>query len=80
MVDNQHRKIKGYRDLTEEEIAAMNRVKEMAALVGDMIELMEKEQLLSKLSLDPRWLAIGRTDLQTGFMALTRAVAQPDFF
>jgi len=27
-----------------------------------------------------RWLAIGATDLQKGLMALTRAVAKPEFF
>lgn len=27
-----------------------------------------------------RWLAIGRTDLQTGLMALIRAVAKPTTF
>ena len=28
MVDNQHKKITGYRDLTEQEIAIMNKMKE----------------------------------------------------
>ena len=31
-------------------------------------------------SLDQRWVSIGATDLQTGFMALTRAIAQPTTF
>ena len=30
--------------------------------------------------IDQRWVSIGATDLQTGLMALTRAVAQPEFF
>jgi hypothetical protein len=30
--------------------------------------------------LDQRWVNIGKTDLQKGLMALTRAVAQPEFF
>jgi hypothetical protein len=29
---------------------------------------------------DQRWLAIGATQLQQGFMALTRAIAKPEFF
>ena len=74
-MDNQHRKIKGYRELDEREVAAMNHVKEVAAMVGDVVAAMEDNS-----ALDPRWVAIGKTDLQTGFMALTRSVAKPDFF
>jgi hypothetical protein len=29
---------------------------------------------------DPRWLAIGKTDLQKGFMAVIRAIAKPETF
>ena len=29
---------------------------------------------------DPRWLAIGKTHLQTGAMCLKRAVSKPDDF
>jgi hypothetical protein len=29
---------------------------------------------------DQRWVAIAKTDLQKGFMALVRAVAQPESF
>ena len=36
MVENQHRKITGYRDLTEAEIAAMNKVKAMEAQVAEL--------------------------------------------
>ena len=39
----------------------------------------EEEERLQ--AADPnRWLSIARTDLQTGLMALTRAVAQPTTF
>ena len=31
-------------------------------------------------TLDQRWLAIGKKDLQTGFMALVRSVAKPESF
>lgn len=81
-MDNQHKKIKGYRDLSEEEIALMNEAKELASKVGDFVD---KVQTLSdgsdvKITIDRRWLAIGRTDLQTGFMALIRSVARPTTF
>lgn len=74
-MENQHRKIKGYRELSEDEIALMNEIKakgpELQALV---------DKLKAHPDTDKRWVSIGATDLQTGLMALTRAVAKPDFF
>lgn len=75
MVENQHQKIKGYRDLTEEEIDLMNNVKEMANRVGDLVAALGTVD-----SLDKRWLSIGKTNLQQGFMAVVRAIAQPESF
>ena len=37
-MDNQHKKIKGYRDLTADEIAMMNDAKELAEQVGTFVE------------------------------------------
>lgn len=74
-MDNQHRQIKGYRELNEDEIKAMNMVKEAGAEIGRIIETMQAVP-----ELDQRWLNIAKTDLQKGFMALTRAIAKPTFF
>jgi len=74
-MDNQHRKISGYRELDQSEIDMMNQIKNTGKLVGGMIEDLERES-----GLDKRWLAIAKTDLQKGFMAAVRAVAKPDFF
>lgn len=74
-MDNQHRKIEGYRDLSQAEIDTMNQVKNTAKLVGGLID-----DLGATDGVDARWLAIGKTELQQGFMALTRAVAKPEFF
>lgn len=74
-MENQHKKIKGYRDLTQEEIDLMNEVKSKGAELGELFEKLE-----AMPDLDKRWLAIGKTDLQKGLMATTRAIAQPDFF
>jgi hypothetical protein len=74
-MENQHRKISGYRELSQDEIDAMNAVKSMAKDVGEMIEIMEKNE-----GLDQRWVAIAKKHLQQGFMAATRAIAQPEFF
>jgi hypothetical protein len=74
-MENQHLQIKGYRDLNEAEIAAMNEIKTKGAELGGLVA-----KLRSTEGLDQRWVSIGATDLQTGLMALTRAVAQPTFF
>lgn len=74
-MDNQHKKIAGYRDLNEEEIALMNEVKAKGAELGTLVE-----KLRSSQSTDQRWVSIGATDLQTGLMALTRSIAQQTTF
>jgi len=74
-MDNQHRQIKGYRELTQEEIDLMNMIKSAGI---DFSELVAK--LYEHPETDKRWVAIGRTHLQEGLMALTRAVARPTFF
>lgn len=40
-MENQHQKIKGYRDLTQEEIDLMNEVKEKGAELGVLIEKLD---------------------------------------
>ena len=74
-MENQHRLIKGYRELTQDEIDQMNAVKEIGKSLGELIA-----QMRAMPNFDQRWVSIGATDLQTGLMALTRAVAQPTFF
>ena len=74
-MENKHRKISGYRELTEHEIALMNQIKEHGEALGDLVE-----QLRTTTGLDQRWVSIGATDLQKGLMALTRGVAQPTTF
>lgn len=74
-MDNQHRQIKGYRELSAGEIALMNEVKTMGLQLGCLVD-----KLRATPGIDQRWVSIGATDLQTGLMALTRSVAQPTFF
>jgi hypothetical protein len=74
-VDNQHRLIKGYAELTEEQISAMNTLTE----IGEQLRLM-CDAAAADPDVDKRWLAIARTDLQKGFMALKRSIARPDTF
>lgn len=74
-MDNQHKLIRGYRELSQEEIDLMNKVKATGEQLGDLID-----ELSSLVSTDKRWLAIGKTDLQTGIMALVRSIAKPTTF
>lgn len=74
-MENQHKHIKGYRDLSEDEIALMNKAKEMAEQVGSLVE-----EIMEHPDTDKRWAAIGKTELQKGFMSLIRGVAQPTTF
>lgn len=74
-MDNQHRHIRGYRELDAQEIEDMNRVKDMGVALAALVEQMESID-----SFDQRWVSIGKTHLQQGLMALTRAIAQPTFF
>lgn len=74
-MDNQHKQIKGYKDLSQEEIDIMNEAKSLAVQVGDLVAKIQANPLTDK-----RWASIGQTDLQKGFMSLIRAVAQPTTF
>lgn len=74
-MENQHRKISGYRELSQEEIDLMNEIKAKGIELGGLIE-----KLRAANEIDQRWVSIGATDLQTGLMALTRSVARPTFF
>jgi hypothetical protein len=92
MVANQHKKISGYRDLTVEEIDLMNLIKafgpQLEAVCKKIAEHLHEQYSDASPDEDTRieaaepyrWLGIGKTNLQQGLMAITRAVAQPSFF
>jgi hypothetical protein len=65
-MENQHEKIKGCRDLTQDEFDLINKIRQKGEELGALIE--------------ERWISIGQTDLQKGIMALVRAVAKPESF
>ena len=89
-MENQHQKIKGYRDLSQEEIDLMNEGKALAEqcgayitklrAAGDINRTGEQFADAPKHPLDQRWISIGATDLQRGFMAVIRGIAQPTTF
>ena len=92
-MENQHRKIKGYRELSQEEIDLMNHIKakgaELLELQAELVAhiktrrqacvaVLDQDELDRMDAAEPmRWASIGKTDIQTGIMALVRAVAQP---
>lgn len=72
---DQHEKIKGYRDLSQGEIDLMNEGKELAERCGALIAKLEEET-----DTDKRAVALGKTNLQQGFMWAVRSVAKPTTF
>ena len=114
-MENQHRKIAGYRELNQEEVDLMNRIKAAGAgllqlqaeLYGRLDTERDSLREAARRSVDghevngypatvhagatpeciefrrfqaaepQRWAELGKTDIQTGIMALVRAVAQP---
>jgi len=83
-------KITGYRQLSEEEVALMNEGKALAEQCGAYIaKLRARDAAIAQTPptsgdaprpLDQRWISIGATDLQRGFMAVIRGIAQPTTF
>jgi len=72
---DQHTHIKGYRDLSETEIALINEVKTKGKELGALIA-----KLQANATLDQRWVSIARTHYQEGGMAAVRSIAQPTTF
>lgn len=86
---DQHEKINGYRDLSQTEIDLMNRVKnhaeETRQLLHDISQHIESQPETAdnphtSTTNPARWLNVARTDLQKGYMCLTRSIAQPTTF
>lgn len=88
-MENQHRKITGYRELNQTEVDLMNLIKEHGentkALL-DKVYLMRCDDMeAGKLNQEqiieaPRCLEKARTHLQEGQMWFVRSVALPDSF
>lgn len=80
-MENQHQKINGYRELNQDEIDLMNKIKAAGEQLGALVTELECMNAdTGGHAIDRRWVAIGKTDLQTGIMALVRSVAQPTTF
>lgn len=71
-MDNQHKQIKGYRDLSQEEIDAMNACKAIEAQVAALTK-----HVKALPETDQRCAALAVTNFQQGFMWLVRSIAKP---
>jgi hypothetical protein len=71
-MENQHRKISGYRELSQEEINAMNNCKVVEMEVANLTKLIR-----SLPDTDQRAAALAVTNFQQGFMWLVRSIAKP---
>lgn len=88
-MENQHRHIRGYRELSMDEIADMNEVKKLAAAVGDLTLRMREKYIgmgvgtveqAAEQAEALRWLTTGEMQSQQAFMAITRSIARPTTF
>lgn len=75
-MENQHRLIKGYRDLTQDEIDLMNEIK----AEGERLRALVVKVSNTPEVVDHEWVDIAATDFRRGLMALVRAVARPETF
>lgn len=69
----QHEKITGYRNLTEEEISVINELKGLGNKLGDYFDTMKGVS-----SFDQRCVSLAYTHMQECFMWAIRAVARPE--
>ena len=67
---------KGYSVLDAETLDLFNAITDTANRIGRQVAVLRA----GGETVDQRWVAIGTTHLQQGFMALKRAVTQPDNF
>lgn len=71
----------GYRSQSEEAVAVVNENKALEERILRQLDRLAGRTAPSRntdvLIVDPRWLAIARTSIEQGFMALNRSVFRP---
>ncbi len=81
-------KITGYRQLTEADAVLMNEAKALAEQCGAFITKLRSHADSTRHGsstqrvpvIDHKWVGIGATDLQKGWMSIIRSIAQPTTF
>lgn len=64
--------VEGYRKQSEDNVALVNKNKRIEEEVLRLLD-----DLASIADVDKRWLAIGRTHIEQGFMAINRSIFKP---
>jgi len=89
---DQHKKISGYRELSQLEIDAINKLKRLGEEMEKTLQevnaihgriLTEEEAsggIITEIKLDRGWFNEGKKDMQKGLMCVIRSVAQPTTF
>ncbi len=67
----------GYSDQPEAKIDLVNEAKILEEILLRQIERLENLNDIGSISIDRRWLAVAKTHIEQGFMAVNRAVFQP---
>ena len=64
--------VAGYKPQSDASVKLVNGNKQIEEVIMRILDMMK-----TKTTIDQRWLAIGRTSIENGFMAVNRAVFQP---
>ena len=72
-MDNHGLPVKGYKPQSNAAVGLVNTNK-----VNEEKLLLLMDELKGKDEIDQRWLAIARTNIEQGFMALNRAIFRPE--
>ena len=72
MAEHQGLPVAGYKPQSDEKVQIVNHNKEIEEICLRILDTLKTENWV-----DQRWLAIGRTHIEEGFMAVNRAVFQP---
>lgn len=75
MAKAQESQITGYRELTKEEIALINKGKDLGSSLSAYLDELEKNA-----DIDQRSVALAKTNLQQGLMWAIRSIAKPESF
>lgn len=65
--------VSGYKDQSAASIDKVNENKQIEEEVLRILDSLEADE-----AVDQRWLAIGRTHIEQGFMAVNRSIFKPD--
>lgn len=71
-MENQHREMRGYRDLTQAEIDQINTIKDNEAKLADLWFT------IGYGDVDGREMSLARTHFEQAFMHFVKAIARPD--